>query len=196
MKYEVIEGDLIKLALVGAFDVISHGCNCMHTMGAGIAVPMAKAFGCNNFPLERRTGVYRYGDENDDEVTYDTGNYGNINKLGQIDYQVVPISLKLGHRIGGYSLPKPDDIILVTVVNSYTQYSPGTPLPGQLIPLDYDALTLCMRKINYTFKGKRIGLPGLIGCGLAGGNEDLVDKILRAELKDCNVTIVYLPKIT
>ena len=31
------EGDLIELALAGEFDVIVHGCNCFHTMGAGIA---------------------------------------------------------------------------------------------------------------------------------------------------------------
>ena len=30
-------GDLIALALAGEFDVIIHGCNCQHTMGAGIA---------------------------------------------------------------------------------------------------------------------------------------------------------------
>ena len=30
-------GDLIALALAGEFDVIVHGCNCRHTMGAGIA---------------------------------------------------------------------------------------------------------------------------------------------------------------
>lgn len=32
-----VEGDLIKLALAGQFDVIVHGCNCFNTMGAGIA---------------------------------------------------------------------------------------------------------------------------------------------------------------
>lgn len=32
-----VEGDLIHLALNGHFDVIVHGCNCFHTMGAGIA---------------------------------------------------------------------------------------------------------------------------------------------------------------
>jgi len=192
MKYNIVEGDLIKLALVGTFDVISHGCNTFCTMGAGIAVPMAKAFGCDNFPLERRIAVRRI-DDDDDEYTYDTGNYGNINKLGQIDYQVVPVSLRLGHRIGGYSLPKPDDIILVTVVNSYTQYSPGSPLPGQTIPLDYDALTLCMRKINFTFNGKHVGIPK-IGAGLAGGDWDRIEKIIKEELKDCDVTIVNYKK--
>lgn len=33
----VVEGDLLKLADEGAFDVIVHGCNCHNTMGAGIA---------------------------------------------------------------------------------------------------------------------------------------------------------------
>lgn len=32
-----IQGDLLKLALAGEFDVIVHGCNCQCTMGAGIA---------------------------------------------------------------------------------------------------------------------------------------------------------------
>ena len=32
-----VEGDLLALALSGAFDVIVHGCNCHCSMGAGIA---------------------------------------------------------------------------------------------------------------------------------------------------------------
>lgn len=32
-----IEGDLIKLALAGEFDVVVHGCNCFCKMGAGFA---------------------------------------------------------------------------------------------------------------------------------------------------------------
>ena len=39
-----IKGDLIQLALDGEFDVIVHGCNCMHTMGAGIAKTIAQKF--------------------------------------------------------------------------------------------------------------------------------------------------------
>ena len=39
-----VEGDLIKLALDGQFDVIVHGCNCFHTMGAGIAKAIAAHF--------------------------------------------------------------------------------------------------------------------------------------------------------
>jgi len=39
-----IEGDLINLALRGQFDVIGHGCNCFHKMGAGIAKSVAAQF--------------------------------------------------------------------------------------------------------------------------------------------------------
>jgi O-acetyl-ADP-ribose deacetylase (regulator of RNase III) len=37
-------GDLISLAKEGAFDVLAHGCNCMCTMGAGIAKGIRSAF--------------------------------------------------------------------------------------------------------------------------------------------------------
>ena len=37
-------GDLIALALAGEFDVIIHGCNCQHTMGAGIAKQIKSHF--------------------------------------------------------------------------------------------------------------------------------------------------------
>jgi hypothetical protein len=75
-------------------------------------------------------------------------------------------------------------------------------------PLDYEALTLCLRKINHIFKGLHIGLP-LIGCHLAGGVWDYeqlpegeqfdyitgrkkdVKTIIKQELKDMNVTIVH-----
>lgn len=39
-----IQGDLIKLALAGKFDVIIHGCNCMCVMGAGIAKSIKDTF--------------------------------------------------------------------------------------------------------------------------------------------------------
>ena len=39
-----IEGDLLKLAGQGHFDVIIHGCNCFCTMGAGIAKAIRDQF--------------------------------------------------------------------------------------------------------------------------------------------------------
>ena len=41
---KVIEGDLLKLAEDGVFDVIVHGCNCFCTMGAGIAAFIKERF--------------------------------------------------------------------------------------------------------------------------------------------------------
>lgn len=40
MKY--ITGDLLALADQGDFDVIAHGCNCFCTLGAGIALAIAR----------------------------------------------------------------------------------------------------------------------------------------------------------
>ena len=41
---KTIDGDLIKLALAGEFDIIIHGCNCQCVMGTGIAKSIRKAF--------------------------------------------------------------------------------------------------------------------------------------------------------
>jgi O-acetyl-ADP-ribose deacetylase (regulator of RNase III) len=158
------------MAQQGKFQVITHGCNCFSTMGAGIAPQMAKAFGCDKFPLE--IGM---------------GKRGDYNKLGQIDW-------KVNTYTGGTDEFNFFEFDLA-VVNSYTQYGFGLNHEGgSARPLDYDALRLCMRKINHRFKGRHVGLPGLIGCGLAGGDENIVKMIIKEELKDCKVTVVYLKK--
>lgn len=155
--YNEVIGDLIELALASEFDVITHGCNCFCTMGAGIAVPMKKAFGCDKFPLE--------------DLTYK----GDFNKLGQIDWAIIWTEY--------IQLTKP-----LFVVNSYTQYN-----YGGVAPFDYEAFTLCMRKINHIFPHKHIGLPK-IGAGLAGGNWETIKQIIKQELKDCDVTVVIYNK--
>jgi O-acetyl-ADP-ribose deacetylase (regulator of RNase III) len=81
------------------------------------------------------------------------------------------------------------------VVNAYTQYRYGrNHEDGDKNPVDYAAIEMCMKKINYRFKGKHIGLPK-IGAGLAGGDWDLIEAIIGRELKDMTVTIVnYKPQ--
>lgn len=155
-KYKEIEGDLVKLALEGSFEVIAQGNNCFCVQGAGIAPQMSKAFGCDKFPKEHQSQK------------------GNIDKLGTIDYM-------LG-KDGLY------------IINAYTQYNYGkNHSDGVAKPLDYEALIMCMRKINHIFKGKHIGLPQ-IGCGLAGGDWNRVKQILLQELIDCDLTVViYKP---
>jgi hypothetical protein len=117
---------------------------------------------------------------------------GDINKLGTIDYHSITDT-------GDYlRISNPNDLhvrdILVTVVNAYTQYSYGrNHKDGVSKPIDYEALTLCMRKINHIFKGEHIGLPR-IGAGLAGGDWERIKTIIQTELYDCKVTVVnYKP---
>jgi O-acetyl-ADP-ribose deacetylase (regulator of RNase III) len=62
-----VDGDLLRLADEGHFDVIAHGCNCFCTMGAGIA-PQIKA-------------KYPEAYEADCKTTS-----GDINKLGTITH--------------------------------------------------------------------------------------------------------------
>lgn len=168
------KGDLIKLAKDGHFDVITHGCNCFCTMGAGIAVPMKENFFCDMFEME------------------DPKYKGDINKLGTIDYDY--ITDKGDHlRISNPNDQYTGDI-LVTVVNSYTQYRYGrNHADGDSNPVDYEAIALCMRKINHTFKGKTLGLP-MIGAGLAGGDWSRIKKIINKELRDMDVWIVEYQK--
>jgi len=149
--YSEIEGNLITLAKEGAFDVMTHGCNCMCRMRRGIAPQLADAFGCDKFWLESPQFE------------------GDINKLGQID----------AAKVGAF---KNKELI---VVNSYTQYQWST----ETKPFDYEAFTLCMRKINHKFKGLHVGMPQ-IGSHLAGGEWELILPIIQKELKDCNVTVV------
>lgn len=175
MGYKEIEGNLITLSREGIFDVITHGCNCWNQMGAGIAPQMVLDFRCNDFKMEGKE--YR----------------GDVNKLGTIDYKT------LWYEDNKHWTSYPDEngkfvTHKLVVVNSYTQYMYGrNHTDGVSEPLDYESLTLCMRKINHTFKGKRIGLPQ-IGCGLAGGDWNIVKKIIQTELKDCDVTVVIYKK--
>lgn len=102
---------------------------------------------------------------------------GDITKLGQIDQ---------GTRVTSFGN--------IYVINAYGQYHWSNPGPYG-IPLDYDALRLCFRKINHKFKGYKIGLPGLIGAGLASGEPKIIRQIIKEEFKNCNVTIYYLNEI-
>jgi len=175
MNYTEIEGDLIALAKQGHFDVIAHGCNCFCRQKSGIAKQMVEAFGTDYFPMEKRVG--------EDDHWENTG-YGDINKLGNIDYE---------------DWYDEKGTKKVTVVNCYTQYKikkfneKDYEYTTTENPLDYEALDLCLRKLNHIFKGKHIGLPQ-IGAGKAGGDWEVIKSLIQYNLKDCNVTVViYKP---
>lgn len=172
MNINFVDGDLIKLAKEGKFDVITHGCNCYSNMGAGIAPQMAKHFGADQFPMElENTGIL---------------------KLGNIDWKEVKLSN--GNILNNWVLDSDiSKLKSLFIINSYTQDYPGKSNKKSGVPLDYDALILCFRKINIYFKKLHIGLPW-IGCGLAGGDKSSVEYIIKEELTNMKVTIVeYKP---
>lgn len=76
----------------------------------------------------------------------------------------------------------------LVVLNLYTQFDYG---PG--LRANYEAIRSCMKWIKKRYTGKRIGLP-LIGAGLAGGDWNIISKIIEDELGDEDITIVKLKK--
>ena len=73
------------------------------------------------------------------------------------------------------------------VVNAYTQYHHGMKFGP---PFDYDAFKQVLEKLSKHFpKETKWGFP-LIGCGLAGGDEIKVLRILSEWSIDRDVTVV------
>jgi len=170
-----VKGNIITMALNGKFDVIAHGCNCQCVQKSGMAAQMVQYFYTDSVTFfELESDRYK----------------GDVNKLGQIEYNryyvdgdksLVITSLTEGRR----ELPE------VIVVNCYTQFYPGVKFIDSI--LDYEALTMCMRKINHIFTGKKVGLP-MIGAGLAKGDWSRIEKILEKELSNVDLTIVEYDK--
>jgi O-acetyl-ADP-ribose deacetylase (regulator of RNase III) len=61
-----------------------------------------------------------------------------------------------------------------TIINAYTQYNMST---GEDV-FEYVAFALICQKLIHTYGNKRIGLP-YIGMGLAGGNKDIIIKMIE-----------------
>jgi len=164
---KTVDGDLIKLAREWRFDVIAHGCNCFCKQASGLAPQMVKAFGTDKSILEENRYI------------------GDINKLGQIELVIYIINKKgtaLVLRTNSGDATRDPEFNSFAVVNMYTQYRYGINHPdGQYTPFDYEAFTLCCRKLANKFKGKRVGLPW-VGAGLAGGDKNKIADILKKEL--------------
>lgn len=84
-----IKGDLIELALAGEFDLIVHGCNCMCTMGAGIAKTIKSTFPAA-YTADKETikgDESKLGDISIATVALPTGNLIIVNAYTQFDYK-------------------------------------------------------------------------------------------------------------
>ena len=137
-------------------DIIAHCCNCQGGFGSGIAGQIRKEFpyAYDAFRLDTRTPEEKLG-------TYTIGL-----STSRLD-------------------TSRDNIKTYDIFNLYGQLNYGT--DGKQY-IDYDALfratTLMMEKINdwksLSTKSFKIGMPYLIGCGLAGGDWKIVEEIILA----------------
>jgi O-acetyl-ADP-ribose deacetylase (regulator of RNase III) len=160
MYLQYTKGDLITLAKAGNYDVIAHGNNCFCSQDRGIAKHFNTNFSTAD-PALYCLEAQRFR--------------GDINKLGQVEARTTVLNFDQQKNKG-------TDLV---VANLYTQYRYG----NDKMHADYDAIRLCMRKLNHMYKDQRVGLPR-IGCGLAGADWMIVERIIKQELIDCTVTIV------
>ncbi len=71
------------------------------------------------------------------------------------------------------------------VINAYTQYH----YSGDGVLVDYDAVAKVFTALEKQFSGKRIGYPK-IGAGLAGGDWNIISKIIDGALDGETHTLV------
>jgi O-acetyl-ADP-ribose deacetylase (regulator of RNase III) len=146
------KGNLIDLAEQGEFDVIVHGCNCLNTMGSGIAKEIRS----------RYPGAYRA-----DSVMHKDDHFN-------VDFN--PIEL-----LGNFSWTTDTDNFWndkhkFKIVNAYTQLNY---LPRGIDHFEYDSFKLILRKLAAIWPKYRYGFP-YIGMGLAGGDAGRIIAILEA----------------
>ena len=171
---KVVRGDLLALAQEGNFDVIVHGCNCFCTMGAGIAKSIK-----HQFPEAYKA----------DLMTHE----GDANKLGT--YTSATVSCRPRQRARNEdSAQQP-----LTIINAYTQYhfKPREKIVNgrrkRIRPVNYDAIRMAFRNIKEQYSGKRLGYPK-IGAGLAGGDWQIISRIIDEELEgEDHTLVVYEP---
>ncbi|MFW6310833.1 MAG: macro domain-containing protein [Nanoarchaeota archaeon] len=146
-----IEGmNLIDLAEKGVFDAIIHGCNCFHTMGAGIAKEIK----------ERYPQAY-----NEDKKTP----YGSRLKLGNYSFTIIDSPTD----------ENPDHFFYI--INGYTQFHYKKSKTN--LDENYKAISDLFERISNDFVSQRIGFP-MIGAGLAGGDWNIISKIIEEKLGD------------
>ena len=68
------------------------------------------------------------------------------------------------------------------ILNCYTQFEPGR-------NFEYRALIEVLIQINQNFAGEVVGFPR-IGCGIGGGNWEVVKKLIQEHTPDVKIIIV------
>jgi O-acetyl-ADP-ribose deacetylase (regulator of RNase III) len=157
---KTIKGDLVELALDGHFDFIVHGCNCFHTMGAGIARQIAEAFPGETGPAEvdKRTP------------------YGVVSKLGQVCFAMGP------NRVGGTV-----GIFNAYTQFNIAQYRGECVVDYDAVRHAFREIGAALSLPLVAKEPCRLGFPA-IGAGLAGGDWNVISTIIQEELDAHGIT--------
>lgn len=145
--------------------IIAHGCNAQGVMGSGVAKAIKEAF-------PRAYSFYR--------TQYDL--YGL--KLGQVVWS--SITFNTPYEIIRKGAPNYYKLI----ANCITQENYGR--DGKVY-CSYDAIRECMKKINDVCIAQEIPSVAMpkIGAGLAGGDWQIISKIIEEEFSDSIEVVVY-----
>jgi O-acetyl-ADP-ribose deacetylase (regulator of RNase III) len=129
--------------------IILHGCNCFHTMGAGIA----------KYLKDKYPQIYTA-----DCMT----KRGDKDKLGTCSRAILNPNLH--------------------ILNCYTQYNYGR---EKILYASYLAIEECCKQVVAIYDPSwEIRMPK-IGCGLAGGDWNIVENIIKETLNKFNVLVYY-----
>ncbi|UJE34758.1 putative phosphatase [Acinetobacter phage vB_AbaM_P1] len=77
------------------------------------------------------------------------------------------------------------------IINAYTQYDYRKAYGDTDINVSYHAIREVFRKLNKDYRGCRFAIPK-IGAGLAGGDWELIEKIINEETPHLHITLFYL----
>ncbi len=168
MIISTIEGNLISLAQGGRYTEIAHGCNCFHTMGAGIAPQIARAFP-------------------DAEKADNESSYGDKLKLGRMSIgtaelegfehtlKILNLYTQFGTKGRIHGLP---DIDYTAVARAFKLANAWTKEKKE--------------KKLYSVQ-PLMGIP-MIGAGLAGGHWEALSTIINLVTPDMDIElVVYKP---
>jgi O-acetyl-ADP-ribose deacetylase (regulator of RNase III) len=91
------------------------------------------------------------------------------------------------NKLGKYSVALVDEKL--TIINCYTQYHYH--YSENRCKVDYYAVRKCFEVIKENYPNKDLCMPK-IGCGLAGGDWNIVESIINEVFDDRNIYVYYL----
>jgi O-acetyl-ADP-ribose deacetylase (regulator of RNase III) len=145
---KMVKGNMLENINPEVLTVLLHGCNCFHTMGAGVASQIA-----NRWP-----------------------------KVLEVDKQTVK---GVREKLGSNSYVRINDKLII--VNCYTQFTYGV----YKRQVNYEAIYNCFEDVaiylqKYDLSKIDMRAP-MIGCGLAGGDWNIIRPIFNKLLHHINI---------